>query len=170
MVTSFNLSDERMLPVYQKILDFNRVLIVHVGTGPDHSNFHPNMTLRSPYVGIRYLRPFLEQFPKLKVIVPHLGVNEFKEMWELIDDFPNLYFDTAMVGVKDNPAFSDPLVSIDNQELTELADHLMFGSDFPNIPYNYQNAISSWLERKMDTSFYQKLFFENAQKLFRDYI
>jgi predicted TIM-barrel fold metal-dependent hydrolase len=170
MVTSFHLSDDRMLPVYQKILDYNRVLIVHIGTGPSYSNFHPNMTLKCPYVGIRHLLPFLEQFPDLKVIVPHLGANEFHEMWELIDDFPNLYFDTAMIGVKDNPAFGDPLTSIENQELTQLADRLMFGSDFPNIPYKYQNAINGWLERDMDTSFYRKLFFENAQELFRDYI
>ncbi|MHA2155743.1 MAG: amidohydrolase family protein [Candidatus Hodarchaeales archaeon] len=170
MVTSFYISDKRLLPVYQKLLEYDRILIVHVGTGPDHSNFHPNMTLESPYVGIRYLRPFLEQFPELKVIVPHLGANEFHEMWMLIEDFPNLYFDTAMVGVQNNPAFSDPLADIENQELTKLADRLLFGTDFPNIPYSYQNAINSWLERRMNPSFYHKLFYENAKILFRDYI
>jgi predicted TIM-barrel fold metal-dependent hydrolase len=170
MVTSFHLSDQRMLPIYEKIIDLNRILIVHIGTGPNHSNFHPNQTLKCPYVGVKYLRPFLEQYPELKIIVPHLGANEFHDVWTLIEDFPNLYFDTAMVGVDDNPAFSNPLKEVTNQELHKLTDRILFGSDFPNIPYSYQNAIESWLDRRMKPSFYKKLFFENAQKLFRDYI
>ncbi len=169
MVTSFYLSDERLLPLYQQIADYDRILLVHIGTGPDHSNFHPSKTLECPYVGVQYLRPFLERFPELKVIVPHLGANEFHEMWTLIEEYPNLYFDTAMVGVKNNPAFDDPLATIENHELEELSDRLMFGSDYPNIPYPYQNAISSWLDRGMSTSFYQKLFYQNAQRLFRTY-
>ncbi len=170
MVTSFHLSDKRMLPVYEKIIDFKRFLLVHIGTGPNHSNYHPNKTLKCPYVGIKYLRPFLEQYPELKIIVPHLGAMEFDEMWTLVEDFPNLYFDTAMIGVDKNPAFSNPLKDVTNQELQKLADRILFGSDFPNIPYAYQNAIESWLDRRMSLSFYKKLFFENAQRLFRDYI
>ena len=75
-----------------------------------------------------------------------------------------------MIGVKDNPAFNDGLDSFKNEEINELSDRILFGSDFPNIPYQYENSIQGWLQREMEPSFYEKLFFRNAELLFSDYL
>ena len=88
----------------------------------------------------------------------------------LTNQYPNLYFDTAMIGVKDNPAFDDGLSSFDNDLLYHISDRILFGSDFPNIPYDYQNSIQGWFQRDMEPSFYEKLFFRNAERLFNDFI
>ncbi len=169
MVTDFHIWDKRMDPVYEMILEYNKVLIVHIGTGPKYSNYNPGIEIECPYVGIKHFKLFMEKYPDMKVIVPHLGATEYEEMWALTDEFPNLYFDTAMIGVKNNPAFDDGLSSFDNDKLYEISDRILFGSDFPNIPYEYQNSIQGWLQRGMDPLFYEKLFFRNAEKLFSDF-
>ncbi|MCK4848362.1 MAG: amidohydrolase, partial [Candidatus Heimdallarchaeota archaeon] len=171
MVTDFFIGDKRMVPVYEKILEYDRVLIVHIGTGPTYSNYNPGKEIKCPYVGVRHLERFMDKYPNMKVIVPHLGAAEYEEMWALTDQFPNLYFDTAMIGVKNNPAFDDGLSDINYEVLYEkLSDRILFGSDFPNIPYEYEKGISGWLQRDMEDSFYEKLFFQNAEKLFSDFI
>ena len=167
MVTDFQIWDKRMKPVYQKIMDYDRILLPHIGTGPRHSNYNPGKTISCPFVGVKHLKRFLASYPEMKIIVPHMGTDEYEEMWRLIDEYPNLYFDTAMIGVKNNPAFNDGLTLISNERLYSLADRLLFGSDFPNIPYKYDDAIKGWLERGMKEEFYEKLFFKNANKLFK---
>jgi predicted TIM-barrel fold metal-dependent hydrolase len=166
MVTDFHIWDKRMDTVYKKIIDYNKVLMPHIGTGPSYSNFHPGKTIECPFVGVKHLRKFLKNYPEMKIIVPHLGAAEYEEMWRLIEEYPNLYFDTAMIGVKNNPAFDDGLGLISNERFYNLADRLLFGSDFPNIPYGYHLGIEGWLDRGMKKDFYEKLFYSNAKKLF----
>jgi hypothetical protein len=166
-VTDFHIWDKRLEPVYQKILQYDRVLLVHIGTEPTYSNFNPNVRLQSPYVGFKHLQRFLEEYPDMKIIIPHLGAEEYTEMWGLTESFPNLYFDTAMIGTKDNPTFDDKMSLIDDEKLYAIADRILFGSDFPNIPYNYHNSVLGWMERDMERSFYEKLFHNNAKTLFK---
>ncbi|MFX0084861.1 MAG: amidohydrolase family protein [Candidatus Hodarchaeota archaeon] len=170
MVTNFHIWDKHMDPVYQKITQYDRILLVHIGTGPSYSNFNPGMTTQCPYVGINDFNRFLQKYPEMKVVIPHLGADEYEEMWALVKKFPNLYFDTAMIGVKNNPAFDDKLTLIDDEKLYEISDRIMFGSDFPNIPYDYRNSILGWIERDMNYTFYEKLFFRNAESLFKEFI
>jgi predicted TIM-barrel fold metal-dependent hydrolase len=170
MVTDFHIWDKRMDIVYRKILEYNKVLIVHIGTGPSYSNYNLGQTINCPYVGVKHLLRFMTNYPDMKVIVPHLGAAEYEEMWSLIEKFPNIYFDTAMIGVKNNPAFNDGLDSFKNEQIYELSDRILFGSDFPNIPYKYENSIQGWLQREMEPSFYEKLFFRNAELLFSNYL
>ena len=166
MVTDFHLWDQRLNLVYKKIIDYDKVLLPHIGTGPTYSNYHPGKTLECAFVGVKHLKKFLNRFPEMKIIVPHLGAAEYEEMWKLIDDYPNLYFDTAMIGVRDNPAFDDGLEIVSNERLYELSDRILFGSDFPNIPYDYSKSVQGWLNRGMKEEFYTKIFHNNAERLF----
>jgi predicted TIM-barrel fold metal-dependent hydrolase len=166
MVTDFHIWDERMDPVYKKIIDYDKVLLPHIGTGPTYSNFNPGKVIQCPFVGIKHLRRFLKKYPNMKIIVPHLGAEEYEAMWSLIDEYPNLYFDTAMIGVMFNPAFKDGLNLIPNEKLYALSNRLLFGSDFPNIPYSYNNSVQGWLHRGMKKDFYDEIFHLNAKELF----
>ncbi|MHA2224855.1 MAG: amidohydrolase family protein [Candidatus Hodarchaeales archaeon] len=170
MVTNFHIWDNRLTQVFQKILEYERILVVHIGTGPTYSNFNPGTTLQSPYVGFKHLQQFMEKYPEMKVIVPHLGAEEYEKMWGLVQNFPNLYFDTAMIGVKDNPAFNDEMNLVNDEKLYAISDRILFGSDFPNIPYDFRNGVLGWLERGMERTFYEKLFSRNAERLFKDFI
>ncbi|MDY6967738.1 MAG: amidohydrolase family protein [Spirochaetota bacterium] len=170
MVTDFFIHDERMKAVYNKIIEYNRVLLVHVGTGPTYTNYHPGERLFTPFTGVKHLERFMKAYPEMKVIVPHMGAEEYDEMWPLVEIYPNLYFDTAMIGARNNTAFDDEMKDISNEQLYKMSDRILFGSDFPNIPYDYKNSILGWLDRKMEPSFYEKIFYKNAEKIFHEFI
>lgn len=170
MVTDFYVYDRRMKPIYDKIIEYDKVLLIHVGTGPTYTNYFPGTKLQSPYTGIKYLEHLMEDYPEMKVVVPHMGAEEYEAMWPLTKEYPNLYFDSAMICAKNNAAFDDEMCSVSDERLYEISDRILFGSDFPNIPYNYQNSVLGWLERGMDYSFYEKIFHKNAERLFPEYI
>jgi predicted TIM-barrel fold metal-dependent hydrolase len=66
----------------------------------------------------------------VKLLVPHLGQDQWREFLALCRDAPNLYLDTAMaVGgylTADGPG---------RDELLPVANRVLFGTDFPNLPY-----------------------------------
>ncbi|MHA2334820.1 MAG: amidohydrolase family protein [Candidatus Hodarchaeales archaeon] len=170
MVTNFHIWDKRMEPVYQKILQYEKILLVHIGTGPSYSNYHPQSFLQCSHVGYKHFRRFIAKYPEINVIVPHLGADEYEKMWALAEIYPNLYFDTAMICAKDNTAFEDKMSLIDDEKLYAISDRILFGSDFPNIPYDFRNSVLGWLERDMESSFYRKIFSNNAKTLFKSYL
>ncbi|MEW6616376.1 MAG: amidohydrolase family protein [Thermodesulfobacteriota bacterium] len=170
MVTDFYVYDQRMKPIYDKIIEYDKVLLIHVGTGPTYTNYFPETNLQSPYTGVKYLEHLMEEYPEMKVVVPHMGTDEYEAMWSLTKEYPNLYFDSAMICVKNNTVFDDKMRSVSNERLYEISDRILFGSDFPNIPYDYRNSVLGWLERGMDYSFYEKIFYKNAERLFHEYI
>lgn len=45
------------------------------------------------------------------------------------------------------------------------ADRVLFGSDFPNIPYEYKRQVEALLEKKLGTEIEDKIFFKNAEAL-----
>jgi predicted TIM-barrel fold metal-dependent hydrolase len=74
---------------------------------------------------------------------------------------PNLYLDTSM-------AFS-PLVAkyvgiepISSEQLIRWQDRICFGSDFPIIPYDYEEEVRGVLDRKLPAEVERKIFSVNA--------
>ncbi|MHA1486226.1 MAG: amidohydrolase family protein, partial [Promethearchaeota archaeon] len=53
------------------------------------------------------------------------------------------------------------------EELLSHEDRILFGSDFPNIPYDYSCSIEGLLNLNLPKSFYNKVFYENAKRIFR---
>ena len=51
--------------------------------------------------------------------------------------------------------------------LEEYKDKILWGTDFPNIPYDYDRAKDSLLRFNLSKAFYNKVFFENAKKLYQ---
>jgi predicted TIM-barrel fold metal-dependent hydrolase len=81
----------------------------------------------------------VERYPELKLVVPHLGQDQWREFLDLCRSSPNLYLDTTMaVGgyvTGDVPGLED---------LLPVADRLLFGTDFPNLPYAWARE-RDWL-------------------------
>lgn len=65
---------------------------------------------------------------------------------DLVERYRNVHVDTTMVGVP----FTDQMVPLPDgwvQRVAGLADRVVLGTDFPNIPYPYEvqlDAIRSW--------------------------
>ena len=165
LVSDFYPNDERMEEVYRCLLENGRILAIHAGTAP----------IANRYVGADNFEPVMRKFPELKVIVAHMGAFEFDRFFEMVRRYPNLYLDTSVNFI--DPALMADLVSrrefppleipadFDPATLEELSDRILFGSDYPNIPYTYQDCIDSILAVGMGEEFNRAVFFANARRL-----
>jgi predicted TIM-barrel fold metal-dependent hydrolase len=156
LVTDFDPGTKNLDPMYEALVKHKKILVMHVGTGPG-ANEH---------VGIKKLRPVLERFPNLKLQLPHLGCFEYRAFFDLVKTYPEIYFDTAMILVK-HRVFADLYgTAFTLEDLLEIQDHVMFGSDFPNIPYSYEKAIESIMSLPVKADTREKLLWKNASRFY----
>jgi len=159
-VQRFYPDDPRVLPVYERLLALDRFLLIHVGSAP-----WPN-----EYDGFPRFERVMERFPALKVVVAHMGSFETRQFLELMPRCPNLYLDTTMAfaPIHDEYRKIDTRVnriSVTNDDLVRHQDRIVFGSDFPILPYPYEEErVALWL-RDLPLPVYQKIFHDNAAAL-----
>ena len=156
LVQNFYLDDTRMCDIYDLILDRGKWLCVHIGTAP----------YRNEYVGYRYFIKFLKKYPNMKIIVPHMGAFEYKKFLKLLDKYENLYLDTTMIYIPDNIFPERKAKRPTSEDLLSYQDRILFGSDFPNIPYEYNLSTKGLLSLNLPKTFYENIFFNNAKRLF----
>src|SRR5262245_31843309 len=125
--------DKRMEPVYEICQDLGKIVLIHCGTGP-HFKENPergygyDVTTLS---GVEHFERVLKKYPRLKFVVTHLGFEEMEEFVGLLGEFPNLFLDTTMTL---SSFFPNP---VKREWLSDHADRILFGTDFPNIPYEW---------------------------------
>lgn len=165
LVSGFYPSDERMTGVYRAVVEHGRILAIHAGTAP----------VANRYVGADHFEPVMERFPEMKVIVAHMGAFECDRFFDMARRYPNLYLDTSvnfidkelmkeLIGRREFPPMEIPS-DFEKEVLLELSDRLLFGSDYPNIPYTYDDCIQSILALDLGEEFNRAVFFENARRL-----
>ncbi len=156
-VQRFFPDDPRILPVYERLQALDRVLVIHVGTGP-----HP-----SEFTGMARFARVLDRFPDLRAVVCHMGAFETPAALELLDRYPNLHLDTTMALTPASTPFTgiDPAV-VRDADLVRYADRILFGSDFPNLPYPYDEERGGLWARGLPRDVYERIFHANARRLF----
>lgn len=81
------------------------------------------------------LRRVLDAFPRLRVCVPHFGADEYEPYAALLERYDQLFLDTTMVQAG---LFADPPLEL----LARRPERVMFGTDFPNLPYAWDRELS----------------------------
>jgi predicted TIM-barrel fold metal-dependent hydrolase len=97
-----------------------------------------------------------------------MGAFETRGALRLLDRYPGLHLDTTMALTAASTPFTgiDPRIVRDD-DLVRHADRIVFGSDFPNLPYPYEEERSALWARDLPLAVYEKIFRENARRLFR---
>jgi uncharacterized protein len=152
-VQRFSPVDPRLFPVYEAVLAQQRFITMHVGTAPWANEF----------CGVAQFRPLLERYPALKIIVAHMGLFETDEFFALMDRYPNLYLDTTM-------AFGPTMQALNSKvwdpaTIERYASRILFGSDFPNLPYDYEEERRGLLALNLSREAYEQIFYHNATTL-----
>lgn len=134
-------------------------VVVHCGHGP----------LRGEFTGLDVFAEVLERHPGLVAVLAHAGMPEYGRALELVRDHPGVYLDTTMVGVAFGERFA-PLPSDWSARLVPVADRVVFGSDFPNIPYPYAEqlaAVAGWAatEERLGTPFLRAALYDTPARL-----
>ena len=156
LVQNFHANDERMYPIYDLIIDRGKWFVIHAGTAP----------YRNDFVGYKYFRKFIDKYPDMNVIVAHMGAYEYQKFLNLLDKHENIYLDTAMIFIPDKIFPEKKAKRIKREVLISYQDRILFGSDFPNIPYEYKCSTKGLFEMEMPKNFYEDIFFNNAKRLF----
>jgi len=122
-VGEFHLDDPQLMETWEVLEDAGTPIVIHVGSGP----------VGNAFTGPEHLARLLGLFPDLRVIVAHLGAPEFAEFMDLAETYEHTYLDTTMVFTDFFVPFPDELIP----RLAGLGDKILYGSDFPNLPYDY---------------------------------
>jgi predicted TIM-barrel fold metal-dependent hydrolase len=128
--------DQRMFPIYEAVARRGKVIVMHAGREPSSPAY--GFDCRR-LCGLEPVARVVERFPELKLVVPHLGADQWREFFTLCRASPHLYLDTSMslsgYLSEDRPG---------RDEILALQDRLLFGTDFPNLPYAWARE-RDWL-------------------------
>ena len=149
--------DPLLFPIYEAVLEFDGVLNIHAGREPAIDAY--GLDVRT-ITGAERVGKALQRYPDLKMIIPHLGFDESDRFYSLLDHYPNLYLDTTMMM---GHFFR---VSVDRDRLIQYADRVLYGSDYPHIPYGMETEVRAILDLNLGEEATRKILFENAAKLF----
>ncbi|WP_100485103.1 amidohydrolase family protein [Mycobacteroides abscessus] len=155
-VGAFSPTDPPLVPVWGLIEDAGVPVVIHCGSGPAPGEF----------TGPDPVTALLKQFPHLRLIVAHMGMPEYSEFLDLCEQHDEVRLDTTMAFT----AFSNekaPFPESDYPRLVEMGHKIYFGSDFPNIPYGYAEAITA-LRRMpgIDDAWMRDVLYHNGARLF----
>jgi predicted TIM-barrel fold metal-dependent hydrolase len=148
-VGHFGVDDPRLDPLYARAIEHGALLLIHAGRRPEPSE----------YVGARAFGRLMRRFPRLQVIVAHAGADEFESFFDLCGIYEGVFLDTAMVF---NRFLGGPPPI---QRVLEFQDRVIFGSDFPNIPYRWETAVEAILELRLGRALEEKLLCTNAARV-----
>ncbi len=154
LVCRFGVDDPRIRPALDNMARLGKVLVVHTGTAP----------YANEWVGLDRLERMMQRTPDLTVILAHMGAFEIERAIELADANPNLYLDTAMIFV--NTDLFDTHPELGPGDVESRAERILFGSDFPNVPYPYREALESIERLPISGEAKSKIMGENARLLF----
>lgn len=121
--------DEKMFPIYELCVQYNRPIIFHAGVSMEPGTLvkysHP---LRFEEIAFR--------FPKLRICLAHFGWPWVKETCMLMLKYRNIYTDTAMLYFDNPKEFYAQCLGVDIGPSwidRSLRHQVMFGSDEPRL-------------------------------------
>ncbi len=150
---------ESYFPVYEQVCEHNKVVTIHAGTGPGLAGYTVSTKEIS---GVDKIYGFMKRFPEMTCIVPHFGADEFDEFFDLMAEFKNLWTDNTM-------ALAGYFAKAPRTgSIVKFQDRILYGTDFPNIPYDMMTEIRAIKALNLGKEIEDKLFYKNAQRLFPD--
>lgn len=143
--------------VYAACAAHDRPLLMHAGREPKSSAYACD-----PHVicGAARVERALAAHPDADLIVPHLGADELDAFASLLQRYDNLWLDTAMMLAGYLP------VERPERLLEVRPDRVLYGSDFPNIPYSWDRELRRLAELRLPDATMEALLAGNARRLF----
>jgi predicted TIM-barrel fold metal-dependent hydrolase len=158
-VQCFDMDSEEMQEIYDVCDAHDAPLVMHVGRAPKSSTYlyrkAPDLTCRA-----EKLERVLRNYPRLRVCVPHLGADEFGAYRRMLNTYENLWVDITMVLADYLPVDHVP-------RLDELpANRVMYGTDFPNIPYAWDRELKRLCSLGLPEESLELILGKNALEFF----
>ena len=154
-VGDYSPTDPLLDDVWGTISDAGVPVVIHCGSGPAPGT----------YTGPEPIVELLQRFPQLPLIIAHMGMPEYDDFLDLAGTYDNVHLDTTMAFT----AFAEedaPFPTESRHKLTDLGDRILWGSDFPNIPYSYTSALEAVIDLGLGDDWVRGVLHHNAAHLF----
>lgn len=151
-VGEFAADDPLLDPVWTAIEQAQIPVVLHAGSGP----------MPGPHTGPRGVANVLRRFPRLPLVIAHLGMPEIDAFCDLAEQYRNVRLDTTMTFVD----FFTEAPPVDPARLVTLQDQIVFGSDFPNIPYPYAHQVEALDRLELGEDWMRAVLWHNGVALF----
>ena len=154
-VGSFDPRDPLLLPVWEQLEQTGTPVVIHCGSGP----------LRGEHTGPAPMAGLLERFPRLQLVIAHLGMPEYGAFLELAETYERVHLDTTMFATD----FTEALMPFDRALLPRLGalrDKVLLGSDFPTIPYPYAHQLAALHRLELGEDWLRAVLWDNGSRLF----
>lgn len=102
----------------------------------------------------------LTDHPRLTLVVPHLGADEYDAYERLLGRHENLWLDTTMAVAGYFPA------PVPVRLLSARPERLLYGTDFPNLPYAWDRELGKLAALNLPEEHLAGILGGNAQRLY----
>lgn len=153
-VGGYDPRDPDLDPAWGALAEAGVPVVVHCGSGP----------VATPFTGPAVWNEVMARHPRLRAIVAHLGMPDFEGFFDLAERFGALHLDTTTVFTE----FAErdwPFPSGARGRLLDLGDRLLFGSDFPTIPYAYAHQVAALMDLELGEDWLRAILYGNALTL-----
>lgn len=153
-VGDYDPNDPLLEGVWSQLQDRQVPVIIHAGNAP----------ATNPFLGPEHVRRLLRRFPQLVLVIAHMGMPDYADFLDLCEEFVHVYLDTTMVFTGFTET-SYPFPTSQLPRLQDLRDRIVFGSDYPNIPYPYWEAIDAVTGLGFGNDWNRRVLHDNAMRL-----
>nr|WP_189933101.1 amidohydrolase family protein [Streptomyces sulfonofaciens] len=154
-VGGFDPNDPLLDEVWGLLADAGVPVVTHCGSGPAPAAF----------TGPGPIAALLARHPRLRLVVAHLGMPEYEDFLDLAERHAGVMLDTTMAFTP----FTESEAPFPRRALPRLAalgDRVLLGTDFPNIPYAYGDALTALERTGLGTAWLRAVCHDNGARVF----
>ena len=152
-VGDFAPDDPLLEPVWGALAESGTPIVLHAGSGPAPGR----------HTGPSGVAAVLSRHPGLALVIAHLGMPEMREFLDLAERFVHVRLDTTMAFVD---FWDQPVPDGVPARLLDLQDKILFGTDFPNIPYVYAHQVEALQRLDLGDDWLGDVLWHNGATLF----
>jgi predicted TIM-barrel fold metal-dependent hydrolase len=150
----FSPDDALLDPAWGVLEDAGVPIVLHAGSAPAPGAF----------TGPSAVARVLHRFPRLTLVIAHLGMSEYDAFADLVERYPNVHLDTTMAGTDFVNVFA-PMSADYVRRLADLGDRVVLGADFPNIPYPYAHQLQALDRLGFGDDWLRAVLWDNGARL-----
>ncbi|MGY1751515.1 amidohydrolase family protein [Blastococcus sp. SYSU D01042] len=155
-VGAFDPRDRLLDDVWARLERTGTPVVIHCGSGP----------LAGEHTGPEPMAGLLQRFPRLQLVIAHLGMPEYAEFLALAERYERVHLDTTMFATdfteRGSNAFDRALLP----RLSDLRGKVLLGSDFPSIPYPYAHQLEALHRLDLGEEWLRAVLWGNGARLF----
>ncbi|MCX5213182.1 amidohydrolase [Kitasatospora sp. NBC_00240] len=154
-VGGYDPADPLLDEVWGLLAESGTPVVTHCGSGPAPGK----------HTGPGPIASVLARHPRLPLVVAHMGLPEYGDFLDLAERYPRVRLDTTMAFT----AFTErdsPFPPAELPRLRTLQDRILLGTDFPNIPYPYAEALHALAGLGLGEDWLRAVCHDNAADLF----